>query len=293
MNDKMIGNSRFEADKRKIAGVLMAMSITVAWFPLARVAPLINGNGETVDHGIEFSALVGNLIALAMGLMGITLAWAELVHEYSNPGITFAVSIFEILAFIPYVTDIVMIGKAANTGNAFIPPIYEFTETDVWFVGVMGMLGAGTFCLFLFGAYALLVMALYAYQSGNPESRNAGYYRARLTFYSAVMAVAGLAQLMLGAYVLDKFGGGPLPAPIVVAMFLVWFPEINITVGSIYVLNGLYGMYRGMMKSKDSIFAFTMWTQLVCTLILMICVPTWWAPGTYFKILDVHESTVL
>jgi hypothetical protein len=275
----LFGNYRFEAHKRKLAGVLLPISITVGFFPLSRLAPLINGNGNTVDSGIEFAALMGNLIALAMGLLGITVSWMELVHEYSNANFTFGISIFEILAFVPYVTDIVMIGKAANTGMAFNVPAHGGTESEVWFVGAMGMLGAGTFCLFLFGSFALLVMSLHAFHSNEPFTRNAGYYRTRLTFYSGVMAIAGLAQLMLGAFILDRFGSGPVAPPIAVAMFLIWWPEIAVFVGLVYVLNGLYGIYRGLTKCTDHYFAITMWFQLICTLILMIGVQTWYAPG--------------
>lgn len=274
-----VGNYRFQSDKRRVAGVLLAISITVCFFPLARLAPLINGNGMTADSGIQLSALIGNLIAMTMGIMGISLAWAELVHDYSNARLTLGVAIFEVLAFIPYVTDIVMIGKAANTGKAFIPPVYNSTSSDVWFVGAMGMIGAATFCLFLFGSYALLVTALHAYHAGTPETRNAGYYRSRLAFYSAVMAIAGCAQLALGSFVIIKFGNGPLPAPVTVAMFMIWFPEINVFMGTLFVCNGLYGMYRGFSKPNNHYFAFTMWLQMVCTLLLMVLVQTSYAPG--------------
>lgn len=279
MGPPLVGNSRYEAHKNKIAGILLAISITVAWFPLARLAPLINGDGMTVSSGIEFAALVGNLIALAMGLLGMTVSWMELVHEYSNANFTFGISIFEILAFVPYVTDIVMIGRAANTGTAFNVQVHGGDESDVWFVGVMGMIGAGTYCLFMFGSYALLVMSLHAFQSNEPFTRNAGYYRARLTFYSAVMAIAGLAQMILGAFVLSKFGSGPISPPIAVAMFMVWWPEIAVFVGLIQICNGLYGMYRGLNKVQDHTFAMTMWFQLLCILLLMICFQTWYAPG--------------
>lgn len=279
MGPGLIPNARFDTDKRKLAGVLLAISITVCFFPTGRLAPLINGNGGTVNSGIQFAALMGNLIAFAMGILGGALAWAELVHDYGNANITFGISIFEILAFVPYITDIVMIGKAANTGKAFIPPMYNPSSGDVWFVGVMGMLGAGTFCLFLFGSYALLVMSIYEYQRGNPQSRNARYYRGRLAFYSAVMAIAGLAQLMLGAFVLNKYGGGPLKAPVVVAMFVVFFPEISVFVGLVFVVNGLWGIMRGMSKPNDHYFAFSMFFQYLCTQVMMVCTQTWWAPA--------------
>ena len=268
----------FGADKRRVAGVLLAISITVCFFPLARLAPLINGHGKTVDSDIEFAALMGNLIAMAMGIMGISLAWAELVHDSFHPTITFGVMVFEVAAFIPYVTDIVMIGKQANTGMAFIPPVYNPSSSEVWFVGAMGMIGAATFCLFLFGSYALLVTALYAYHSGKPEKYNAGYYRGRLVFYSVVMGIAGFAQLALGSFVIAKFGSGPLPAPVTVAMFMIFFPEITVSVGCLYLVNAAYGIFRGLVKQNDPYFAFIMWFQMICTLVLMVLVQTSYAP---------------
>lgn len=239
----------------------------------------------TVKSGIELSALFGNLIALTMGLLGISVSWAELVHDTFHPQVTFGVMIFEIAAFIPYITDIVMIGKMANTGAAFIPPVYNPSESQVWFVGAMGMLGAATFCLFLFGSYALLATALHAYHSSTQESPeavqkyNAGYFRGRLIFYSAVMWVAGFAQMALGSFVIKNFGNGPLPAPVTVAMFMVHFPEICVFVGLLYMGNATYGIYRGLTKQADSYFAATMWFQLLCTIILMVLVQTSFAPA--------------
>jgi hypothetical protein len=100
----------------------MAISITVAYFPLARLAPLINRDGLTADSGIELALLIGNLCAMAMGIMGMTIGWMSLIHGYSNPRLTGALLIVEQTALIPYVSDIVNIGKLANTGAAFIPP---------------------------------------------------------------------------------------------------------------------------------------------------------------------------
>ena len=252
---------------------------------MARLAPLINRDGETVKSGIDMAALVGNLIALALGLLGMAVSWAELVHDTFHPQVTLGVMIFEILAFIPYITDIVMIGKMANTGAAFIPAMYNPTESQVWFVGILGMLGAATFCLFLFGSFALLATALYAYHSSTPESPEAvqkyyaGYYRTRLMFYSAVMFVAGFVQMVLGAFVIHNFGNGPLPAPVTVAMFMVHFPEICVFVGLVYMANAVYGTYRGLTRQTDSYFAVTMWFQLLCTIILMVLVQCSFAPG--------------
>lgn len=144
----------------------------------------------------------------------------------------------------------------------------------------MGMVGAATFCLFLFGSVALLGFAHMAYQTGQVETRPGSYYRGRLVFYCFVMTLAGLAQLVLGAYIIINFGNGPLPAPIGVAMFMIHFPEIAVFVGSIYVLNGVFGMYRGLTnKTNNTKFQITMGIQWMCTLFLMVLVQTNYAPG--------------
>lgn len=118
-------------DKRQIAGCLLAISITVAFFPLARLAPLINRDGETASEGIGLWALIGNLVAMAIGTTGMMIGWMSMTHDYSSPRLTGAFLILEQLAFIPYVVDIVNIGKMANTGAAFIPP----SKQPTWFSG--------------------------------------------------------------------------------------------------------------------------------------------------------------
>jgi hypothetical protein len=97
--------------------------------------------------------------------------------------------------------------------------------------------------------------------------------------FSFVMGIAGIDQLLLSSYIISKFGNGPLPAPIGVAMFMIHFPEIAVFVGLVYILNAGYGMYRGLTKADDHIFSFTMWLQYLCTLLLMVLVQTSFAPG--------------
>ncbi len=62
----------------------------------------------------------------------------------------------------------------------------------------------GIFCYgtFYLGTLAFMTFSIYAYQAGKPGDRSASYYRGRLTFYSGLLTIVGLAQLMLGAYVL-------------------------------------------------------------------------------------------
>jgi hypothetical protein len=270
-----------DTDKRGSAGALLAISITVAYFPLARLAPLINrGDGNTADSNTELALLIGNLCAVTMGIMGMTIGGMSLVHDYSTPFLTSAFLIFEQTALIPWLSDIVNIGQIAADGAGFIPPMYNPTSADFWFVGAMGMIGAATFCLFLFGGLAFLGITLHSFQLGKPH--NGAYYRTRLVIYSLDLAIAGLAQLALGSYIIVNFGSGPLPQAIGVAMFVVHFPEIAVFVGLIFFLNGCYGMYRGIAGVDDHFFSYTMWFQYLCALVLMTLVQTSYAPGGAF-----------
>lgn len=55
----------------------------------------------------------------------------------------------------------------------------------------------------------------------------------------------GLAQLLLGAYILSNTWEGPFSNdPVAVAMFVVLFPKICITVSLIHMSNAKYGMAR-------------------------------------------------
>ena len=65
-------------------------------------------------------------------------------------------------------------------------------------------------------------------------------------------------------------------------MFVVWFPEISVFVGLIYILNGIFGSARsfGMVfNPNDNTFQMTMAFQYLCTLVLMILTQIAWAPG--------------
>ena len=79
---------------------------------------------------------------------------------------------------------------------------YSPSETDVAFVGAMGILGVLCYGICFLGSLAFMAFSIYAYQVGKPGDRSAGYYRGRLAFYSGLLVIVGLAQLMLGAYIL-------------------------------------------------------------------------------------------
>jgi hypothetical protein len=84
----------------------------------------------------------------------------------------------------------------------FQSPVYSPSKADVAFVGAMGILGVLCYGICFLGSLAFMAFSIYAYQVGKPGDRGAGYYRGRLAFYSGLLVIVGLAQLMLGAYIL-------------------------------------------------------------------------------------------
>lgn len=89
-----------------------------------------------------------------------------------------------------------------------------------------------------------MAFALFAYQVGKPTDRTASYYQGRFTFYTVLVTLAGLSQFLLGSFATARFGSGPLAPPIGVAMYVVHFPGLNILVGLVQLLTGVFGILR-------------------------------------------------
>ena len=106
--------------------------------------------------------------------------------------------------------------------------------------------------------------ALYTFRSGKPQDRNADYFRGRLGFYSIMLFIGGLCQILLGSFAMTfnlrdgRIEGGLLR----VAMFVVHFPWLTIAVGCLQFLNGFWGFcrscYVGVGERTDNFFQFSM-----------------------------------
>jgi hypothetical protein len=149
----------------------------------------------------------------------------------------------------------VAIGRGAASGLAFIPEAYNPSASDVKIVGAAGIMGVLGYGLGFLGSLALAAFALYAFQSGKPRDRSGSYYRSRMPLYIFGLGLVGLAQLLLGSFVLARFGRGPLPnGPIGVAMFIVNFPEISLFVGLLQILIAVFGATKfcGVQTSPNN-----------------------------------------
>ena len=137
----------------------------------------------------------------------------------------------------------ISVGEAAHTGNAFIPDTYDFNSSDVAFIGAMGILGIAAYGFSLVGAVAFFQFAVYAFQAGRPEHRNASYFHSRQRFYAFIMYLAGASQLALGAYCQARFGSLS-SGPIVVGFYVVSYPSLTIIAGITQLVVGSWSFAR-------------------------------------------------
>jgi hypothetical protein len=90
--------------------------------------------------------------------------------------------------------------------------------------------------------------ALFAYQNGKQADRGGLYFFGRMSFYTFMLTMAGISQLLLGCYLLRNFGSGPFAGTVDVAFYVVSFPQISIVVGLVQTINGLWGLFRSIFN---------------------------------------------
>lgn len=129
----------------------------------------------------------------------------------------------------------------------------EMTDIDVRFIGAMGIMGIASYGFAFVGSIAFMQFSLHTFHAATPEDRNASYFAGRLSFYSLVLCVAGISQLMLGSYLLTNFdleGGRLVGGYISVAVYTIVYPPLSMAVGAIQTINGLWGYARSCKSYK-------------------------------------------
>jgi hypothetical protein len=259
--------------------------------PLANIASLIGPNGTSASSGIPLSALFGGLCLVSIGITSVFTGYNQIVHDWGNKHLTGALVILTQTAFITYITDMVDVGKSARTGQAFIPPEYNPTESDVKFVGAMGILGIVAYGFTFVGSISFMQFSLYAYQAGKPQDRDSKYYHGRMGFYTGMLFLAGLTQLMLGSFLASNFGGGGAleHGAIGVKLYVVNFPAISILVGLVQLFNAIWGFARsrGMLlggsgSSDISLFQVSMFVGWFLQVTLQIITQVSYSMGMAF-----------
>jgi hypothetical protein len=263
-----IGRERFISDRRQLGGLCLVLGTCATFQPLGTIASLVGVEDVHASNTrliLDTIVLTSAILQFLFGTLAMVVGYLSLVHGYGNYRLTGSLIIFTQLAWMPFITGMVEIGQAAsapfttdtirttNNGtvlledyivNPFIPPTYLPTRLDVQFFGAMGILGIVAYGTGFLGSLAFTEFALYAFDVGKPTHRDARYFRGRLVFFSFVLALAGVSQLLLGSYVLFEIGSGPLSPPVEVAMYKVHYPEISVAVGSMQMIVGYIGIAR-------------------------------------------------
>ncbi|KAL3925886.1 MAG: hypothetical protein SGILL_000098 [Bacillariaceae sp.] len=263
-----VGRERFTSDRRQIGGLMLVLGTCATFQPLAAIASLTgvddDGSGNSLST-LETVTLASGVLQFLFGTLAMVVGYLSLVHDYGDSRLTGGLIIFTQLAWMPFITGMVGVGQAASAPftfdtrrtvsngtvlleeyvvNPFIPQEYVPNEMDVKFFGAMGILGIMAYGTGFLGSLGFTEFAQYSFDVAKPTHRDARYYRGRLLFYSFVLALAGVSQLLLGAYVLFQFGGGPLSPSVGVAMYRVYFPEISVAIGGVQLLVGYLGIAR-------------------------------------------------
>ncbi|CAB9496059.1 expressed unknown protein [Seminavis robusta] len=254
-------------------------------------ANIVSGFGpdgaNTTDPGeIPFWGLVGGLCLFINGNLAVLVGYLVTVHDWDHRYLTQFLMVTIQTAWIPYITDMTSVGKASRLPaeeNVFIPFEYEPSDADVQFVGAIGIVAILTYGFAFVGSIAFMVWSLYGYTNGNHEQRSGSYFKGRLGFYSGVLSLAGIAQLLLGTYCSVKFSARTLSeGPVHVAFLFVTYPVISILVGTVQFLNGLWGFARSYgyhLGANDVSFCMSLAMQWVLVLSLQIVAQIGYLPG--------------
>jgi hypothetical protein len=268
----------------------MLLSMCVVLVPLNDIASGFGLNGA-VDNDPNTTPvwrLIGSLFIFIFGVTGVFTGYMATVHDYSHKNLNMFLMVMIQTAWISYITEMVVIGEASRHSvekNIFIPLAYEPTDSDVQFMGAVGIISLMMYAFAFIGSMSFMVWSLHSYTTNDPGIHCGSYFKGRMTFYSAVLAVAGFMQFLLGCYLESRFNTNTAENDVIaVSVFVVSFPEISIYVGLLQMINGVWGVARSfdmcMMKDMDmQVFQYSMGFQWLNVLILQIVVQVSYLTG--------------
>ena len=136
-------------------------------------------------------------------------------------------------------------------------------------------MGISSYAFAFIGSIAFMQFSLYTFQNATPEERHSGYFAGRLGFYSMVLCIAGISQLMLGTYLLTNFDmdDGRLSGGFVkVGPYTVLYPSMSMLIGALQIINGLWGFARSLDVAHGGPDDIMYGTSMAFQWIAMICV---------------------
>ena len=302
-----VGIERYKADKRQLGGILLLLGTCAAFQPLTSIASLVGYNSTNASTPLERASLFAGLIELVFGSLAMLVGYLNLVHDLRNSSLSGVLILITQLAWAPFITAMVAIGKEAVgpyqydnvqtivnetlvlqqfVVNSFVPSNYLPSERDVRFFGAMGILGLLGYGIGFFGSLAFVEFAIYAFDKGKPDTRSAEYYRGCFLVYTFILVLAGMSQLLLGAYSMTEYGMGPYKPPVTVGIYNIYFPQISVAVGLVQMLIGYYGFARYLefvpTGPKDHHYQILILIQWFSTLFLQNLTQIAYAPGNEY-----------
>jgi Ca2+/Na+ antiporter len=248
---KLLGKERLRSEIRQLGGLMLALGIGAAFSTFALIAWLVEGKaGHKQVEGFNLPILVGNLLQAVCGLtaMGtgvvamLSAPLSQRFHTWSK--LTVAIINLGPVTFVITAVRLIQGANDPPEANTFIPVELDPSQTDIRFCAAMGVLVLISVCASLIGGLTVLGLHLCACLGRQPHSRHRAYHVIRLGYYSLLAALGGLSQLILGAYLWNRFGFGPYEDAVHVAAFTIHFPLIAVLVGSLQTIYGVYGLGR-------------------------------------------------
>eukprot|EP00873_Tetraselmis_striata_P011147 jgi/Tetstr1/431411/TSEL_021101.t1 len=275
-------------EHRQVACCCLLYGTLVAVSGCPPLVAAASGPPDTVMEALNLAAAV---TAVGYGLVGILAgAYGAFCDRASS-----ALSIITIVAVASawFVLSVGVAGLALQWNLDPTDQSYFDGESlagvalgrgDVLACRVVELAGGVAYLLAIAGALTFFALKARAFQRAGGVRYTGSFFRRRLGYYTCLTGVAGSAQLGLGIYLLVRFGGGPFEQPVVVSPFVVFWPEMAITVGSAQLALGAYGMGRALVGAGGRSNHFAM--LAVCTAIagvcLQVCVQAGWAAGGRF-----------
>jgi len=278
-----LGMERRRSEIRQLGALLVILGIGAAHSALHLTAILIEGmSGGKQLQGFRLPALCATTLQTGLGMTAIAIGFYVFLNSPTSKRshnvakiLVFVVNLGPISVFIT-IARLIQGANQPPEDNEFIPPDMNPTHRDIRFVIAMGVLSLVSVCGTLIGGLTVVALNLCAFLGEKPLDKHRGYYVVRFAYYSLLVFIGGISQLVLGLYLGSHFGWGPYNDAVHVAVYTVFFPSLTALVGAVQTLYAIFGWCRALdmipIRSKDdSSFAIATLICWVITMVVQVC----------------------
>ena len=253
---------------------------------------LIDGmQGKAQVAGFKLPGLVATIIQTLLGMASMLIGFVHMTVAPmgSKPRLVgrILVGIVNLgpISFVITILRIIQSSTEPIETNPFIPVRLNPSQSDITFVIIQGILSLLSVCGTLIGGLTVVSLSLCAFLGGQPMEKHRSYWQLRLAYYSLLVAIGGLAQLLLGVYLGLRFGWGPYEEAVHVAVFTVFFPCLSIMVGLVQTLFGFYGWFvalQSQTSEKNWSFFYAALLNWIVTMTIQVMVQPSYGSGNSF-----------